>query len=81
MRELKVFCKRSTVRKGYSILIGSHRMGNPGTIFRVLEMDENKGRKLALQEQKIWWFRFVLFCTFSFTSNWFITVILYALTV
>lgn len=81
MRESEVFCKRSALRKGYSILIGSHRMGNPGTIFKVSEMDENKGPKLALQEQKIWWFRFAPFCTFSFTSNWFITVVLYALTV
>ena len=76
-----MFCKRNTVRKGYSILTGSHRMGNPGIIFRVSEMDENKGPKLALKEQKIWWFRFVLFRTVSFTSNWFITVVLYALTV
>lgn len=72
-----MFCKRSTLRKGYSILIGSHRMGNPGAIFKVSEMDENKGPKL----EKIWWFRFAPFCTFSFTSNWFITVVLYALTV
>lgn len=75
-----MFCKRNTIRNGYSNPIGSHKMGNPGTIIKVSEMDESKGPKQALQEQKIWWHRFSLFCTFSFTSNWFITIVLDVLT-
>lgn len=73
--ELKVLCMMSTVRTEYSILIGSLRTADPGTIVRASQA-EKKGLTLALEKLMVRRHKASLLCGLFFRYNQPITSVL-----
>lgn len=47
-----MFCRRSTVRKGYSVLIGSHRMDTQGQSLGYQRWMEAKALSLSFRNRR-----------------------------